>query len=572
MEQQLEPQQVVTYLKQIPLFQRFTGERGELELYHVARVVREYTYEKGSWLFGQGVISDRLLFILEGHVRLTRVDRDGITHQLGDRGPGEVLGETGLLVGDFHDVTVEALEDVRVLYILRDEFSKLCDEQPYLRRHLNVRPELSKRRNLPHFDWLRDDEWVIFAARRHWSQFVRLVMPPLLLFLLLLPVFGALVVSPNNALRLLSVILALPLLALGVLLGWQYLNWRDDFFVLTTQRIVHIERIWPLKTSFEESSLDNIEDIYELRPSLTANILNYGNLILQTAGETVQIDMDRISDPDDLREKIFREIERTRARDVLRQRGAIREALARYLEIADSTASVKTEMAEPAAKQPIPFLTVFLGGLMDYFFPSSWSESADGGTIIWRRYWFPGFLRYMRAFVPLALLTVFGGSFLVARWGQEGTNMLLAVWLFVEAVLFGALLWFVEDWRNDYFQLTPNRIILVNRKPLLLQSSRHEASLDNIQNISFEVPNPLANFLGYGHVMLETAGTLGKFELKWLKMPQRVQAEISKRQRAYMEREKGLEAQRRQDELLTWFASYDEIRKEVTKPANIKDS
>ncbi len=558
----MEPQEIVAHLKQISLFQRLTGERGEYELYHVARIVREATYERGEWLFGQGEISDRLYLILEGRVRLTRIDRDGVTHYIGTRGPGDVLGKTGLLVGDFHDVTAEALEPVRLLFILRDEFEQLCQERSYLCRRLHLSTDVARRRGLPKFEWLRDDEWVIFAERRHWSQLIRVIGPPLLLAVLIFAGITALVRSPSPLSSVLALLLAIPLIGLTVLIGWHYLNWRDDFFVLTTQRIVHIERVWPFRQSFEESPLENIEDIYELRPSLTSNLLNFGNLVLQTAGETVQIDMDRVPCPDELRELIFREIERTRAVDVLRQRGAIREVLGRHLDVAEDVAEPPEEgQSQPAEPTRRPSaLLLLIRGTLEYFFPSSWSVSEDGRTIVWRRYWLPGALRYTRVAVPLIIFT-FGGSALLMRWwGQQWAWMALAGWLLVEAILFGWLLWFVEDWRNDYFQLTPNRIVLVSRKPLLLQGSRREASLENIQNISFEIPSAIANIFHYGHVVLETAGTMGKFELKWVKDPERVQAEISKRQREYMERERALEARRRQDELLAWFSTYDEMR------------
>jgi CRP-like cAMP-binding protein len=40
--------------------------------------VNEASYDAGAWLFAQGDLSDKLYLILEGAVRLTRVDRDGV--------------------------------------------------------------------------------------------------------------------------------------------------------------------------------------------------------------------------------------------------------------------------------------------------------------------------------------------------------------------------------------------------------------------------------------------------------------------------------------------------------------
>jgi uncharacterized membrane protein YdbT with pleckstrin-like domain len=136
---------------------------------------------------------------------------------------------------------------------------------------------------------------------------------------------------------------------------------------------------------------------------------------------------------------------------------------------------------------------------------------------------------------------------------------MIPAWLIVEGGLFGALLWFIEDWRNDYFEITPNRVIQVDRKPLLLQESRRETTLDRIQNITSDMPGIIARMLKYGHVMMETAGTMGRFEIKWVRFRQSA-AEISKRQREYAKQQQQVQAQQRQEEMLSWFATYHDLK------------
>ena len=59
---------------------------------------------------------------------------------------------------------------------------------------------------------------------RHWSRLLRQTVPPLLLLLLLLPVFYALATTPGLALTIGAVVMAVPILALILLLGWEYLT------------------------------------------------------------------------------------------------------------------------------------------------------------------------------------------------------------------------------------------------------------------------------------------------------------------------------------------------------------
>ncbi len=553
----MEPRITVEHLKELPMFKDFLGEREE-ELYQVALIAREAQYDRGEWLFGQGEISDRFIIILEGKVQLTRVDREGIARDLGTLGPGDTLGETGLLVGDFHDATAEALEPTKVLLIMREDFAKLYAERPRLREKLILSDEVRRRLALPKFKWLRDDEWVVMAVNRHWLHLSRKATPSLLMLVMLLPVFILLVTAHTFVASVLSWLTLILMLILFFLLFWHFMNWRDDYFVLTTQRVAHIERTWPFSEDFEECPLENIQDIHEVRPGLTANMLNFGNLVLQTAGETVQIDMSYVPHPERLREAIFHEIERAQELDILRTHGAIRELLSHRLEGGEVT-PLAAQSAPPVA--PKNKLSVATAWLKDLLFPPSWTVSEDGSTILLRRYWLPGYFHYMWVIVPMLLVAIGGMVFLNGRWSQPGARWMIVVWLLTEAALFAKLLWIAEDWRNDYFQITPNHLILVERSPLLMKESRQETVLSHIQNISFSIPGMLPRLFDYGHVMLETAGTMGKFELKWLRHPQEIQEEISKRQREYSQRQKEAEAQRHKEELLSWFTTYDELRR-----------
>ncbi|MGC9467272.1 MAG: cyclic nucleotide-binding domain-containing protein [Anaerolineae bacterium] len=578
LEGPLKPERLINTLKGISLFSKLTDRVGELELYQIASITHEQYFEHEEWLFRQGETSDRLFYVLSGNVRLTQVDPLGISHRVDTLGPGDTAGETGLLVGDFHDVTAAAEDYARVLYILRAELHDLLEERPYLERKLAISERVAQRRRLRQFDWLRDDEWVVAVVQRHWTRLFRQTAPLVLILLLLLPVLVALLRSESTFLLIIAALLAIPMLLLLGGIFWQYMNWRDDYFVVTTQRVAHIERVWPLSTQLEETSLDNVEDIYEAQSSLTANLMNYGDLVLQTAGETVDIDMSYVPNPGHLRELISEQMGRARARDILRTRGEIRDLLARRLKL-DGRDEEETEREEGASKQTEPirpqrerFLpALFFTSILQFLFPASRVTSEGGSTIIWRRYWVPGLIRH----VPMAivfLLVTFGGPlvFLPTLTMQGGgaapvirTSWLL-IWLFAEAVLFSVLLWLIEDWRNDYFELTLTHIILVERRPLLLQESRHEARLDRIQNLGYEIPSLLGRIFGYGHVQFETAGTEGKFQLQYVRNPEEVQQTISNRQYEYRQRQRQLEANRRQQELLHWFSTYDELHRDTS--------
>ncbi len=553
----MDEKTILTYLKSVPLFSalRADDEADQIELHHLVKITRAVEYATGDKLFLQGDPADKLYIVVSGKLRLTRYDREGIARFLRDVGPGESFGETGLLIGDFHDATAEALTTTKVLYIEQKEFAELLQKRPRLRHRLKMSPDVAQRKEAPTFKWLRPDELIVYATKRHWAYLARQIFFPSVLLTALIGASAAL--FADNI-----VVLAVPVTLLSVALAlaiiWLIQNWSNDHFVLTTQRIVHYEEEWPINRHLEEAPLDNIQDVHLVRMGVSARIFDYGDLILQTAGETVKIDLAGIPAPDKMREKIFQQIERNRAQSVLQTRVRITETLQKRINL-EAPEGTPVQANGGASAAPAARSGRLLSGLLDYFFPPSWSVSQDGGTIIWRRYWLAGFIRY--SIVALITVAAFAEGIAVMLSGKA-TPWEIFIWIALMLGIGGFLFWKLEDWRNDYFEITPTRFIQVERKPFLLRESRRETTLDRIQNISYNMPGLLARLFRYGTVMLETAGTEGKFKLDYVRHPDRVQAEISRRQKDFRRRQAAAQAQQRQDELLSWIAAYDALRKQ----------
>jgi CRP-like cAMP-binding protein len=79
-------------------------------------------------LMSQGQQGREMFVLVSGSAR---IERDG--QSLGERGPGEVLGEIALLDGGPRTATVTLLEPSRLLVLGRREFRALMDEFPDIR-------------------------------------------------------------------------------------------------------------------------------------------------------------------------------------------------------------------------------------------------------------------------------------------------------------------------------------------------------------------------------------------------------------------------------------------------------
>src|SRR5262249_53589977 len=72
-----------------------------------------WLHERGAALFHERQLSDRVMVLLEGRVKIASVSEDGREAVLAFRGPGEVLGELSAIDGQPRSASVIAVDPVR---------------------------------------------------------------------------------------------------------------------------------------------------------------------------------------------------------------------------------------------------------------------------------------------------------------------------------------------------------------------------------------------------------------------------------------------------------------------------
>jgi hypothetical protein len=118
----------------------------------------------------------------------------------------------------------------------------------------------------------------------------------------------------------------------------------------------------------------------------------------------------------------------------------------------------------------------------------------------------------------------------------------LVTWIFVNAL----------DWHNDIDQV---------RVPLLY-SQRTEARLDQVQNVT-AAQDFLGGLLGYGNVVVETAGRTQSVVFEQVSRPQQIQRVIFDRLELLHARREAEQRSREEDRLADWFSVYHELAARV---------
>ena len=110
-------------LKSIPLF----ADLSEGDLEHIATLAAEVSIPAGKELVREGDYSYELLAIEEG---TAKVERGG--EHLADLGPGDVVGEMGVLSREQRNATVTATTPMRLVTLDRWDTKKLRKMSPEL--------------------------------------------------------------------------------------------------------------------------------------------------------------------------------------------------------------------------------------------------------------------------------------------------------------------------------------------------------------------------------------------------------------------------------------------------------
>jgi len=126
-------------------------------------------------------------------------------------------------------------------------------------------------------------------------------------------------------------------------------------------------------------------------------------------------------------------------------------------------------------------------------------------------------------------------------------------------------LWNVLDWQNDLYILTSDRIIDLEKVPLISED-RREARLQQIQDVHYVMPGFINRLLDFGDVEVETAGRAGGFTFRSVPHPRQVQAEIFARVDHVRKAAAAADSQRQEGDVLSLLYRYHQAGQTPADP------
>jgi CRP/FNR family transcriptional regulator len=90
------------------------------------------SYDKDEYLFFEGDPAEWLVLVVQGRVKMIKHSESGRETILSTFGPGQIVGEVGVVAGEAYPATAQALEPTATLRLHRDEYVALVRANPSL--------------------------------------------------------------------------------------------------------------------------------------------------------------------------------------------------------------------------------------------------------------------------------------------------------------------------------------------------------------------------------------------------------------------------------------------------------
>ena len=546
----------VAFLKKIHLFHGLDDKA----LTAVAEKLDERTYDKGAVVFAQDGKADSFYMIHGGRVRVAR-KQDGKETQLALLVRNDYFGEMALVSNRRRSATVTALEDTTLLILSRRDFEELFKTAPELRLNLDVAVRSRRLARSLRFKWLRPDEVVYFLARKHPLVLYQSLALPAAALLVPLFFFYAFFFIVDLLLVLFAALGSLVAIALWI--AWLVVDWGNDYYIVTNQRVVWLEKVVGVYDSRQETPLGMVVSV-GVEVNQFGRWLDYGNVIVRTF--VGKIPFSHVDHPAQAAKMIEEYWNRTKEQAQSLEKDALKNAIRKKLNLPIPTPP-KTDSATPAAPPPpappkrgsgVTAILKFLGA------NTLKLRFEQGDTVVYRKHWV---VLVQQAWIPLVAGLGTLGLFLYRLFQLAflpGEAFLsLADGLSVDAwagaffiAFFPFALWFlyeVADWSNDKFEVTPEQIIDVDRTPFGTET-RNAAQLENIMSTNYERLGLWGNIFNYGTVYITVGGS--KLAFEDVLDPAGVQSDIDRRRMVRQQKKTEASVNAERDRMAEWLATY----------------
>jgi uncharacterized membrane protein YdbT with pleckstrin-like domain len=542
----MDSKAIYSYLHEHFLFNYLTDE----ELSQIMPLFKPLELEKGEVLYRTGFPGRNFFLIVSGQIILQ--DDNQNSSVINAKGH---FGEQAIFKEGLRSETAQALEKSIILAVNKRGFLAVLSAYPSIKSRISSMKISDAILQNHEFPWIGNDETVRFVDRKHINVFYTQLMLPL--FFLILTGIGAILLNLN-----LGLFLPITFLIFCLWSIWLWLDWRNDFYLVTSERAAWVEKVIWLHDQRREVPLQSILSV-NISTNQIQRLFGYGDVIIRTY--TGNIPMRNTAHPKVLLDLLSeaQEIAKTRAQRI--ETANINQTIRTRLGLSGNSTSPETDPEfTDLDMEGGPQLTETITPLQEFF------------NLFRARYELNGVINYRKHIFVLIwkswwLLLAFAGlgvSFFAHLVGLL-TYPSLPLILILAAVNLTALGYVFADWANDRYQVTDKYIIDLDRKPLGRETKR-SALLENVLSLDYKRENIIQRLFDFGTVAINVGDI--RLDFEHVAHPITVQNEIFERYNTAVKQKELDDAHRRRDDMVEFLAAYHEESTDETPNPESEDS
>jgi len=536
----MDSKTIFSFLHDHFLFKYLSDE----ELGQLLPLFNPISLEKGEVLYRAGFPGRNFFLVVSGKMLIEDEHQNGII--INSRGH---FGDRELNRDGMRKETSTALESTTLLAVNKRGFIAILSAYPSIRTRLSALKLSTKILQRNEFPWIGSEEIVRFIDRKHTNVlYGQLLLPALFL---ILTTIGAILLHLN--LGIFMVITILISIVWGV---WLWMDWRNDFYLVTSERAAWVEKVIWLHDQRREVPLQSILSV-NISTNQLQRMFGYGDVIIRTY--TGNISMRNTSHPEVLLDLISEAQEIAKSRAQQTDKENINQAIRSRLGLSGETGSLaEEEEFTDLNMEGGPQLTETITPLQEFLnlFRARYELN---GIITYRKHIFILFKNSWWLWLLFVILMISFFARLV-KLIPIPSLALLSILLTVNVF---ALAYAFADWANDRFQITDKQVIDLDRKPFGRETKR-SALLENILSLDYSRENIIQRLFDFGTVAIN----VGDIELNFehVAQPISVQNEVFERYNAVIKDNELAESRRRRDDMVEFLAAYHEESSDEIKP------
>ncbi len=455
-------------------------------------------FKEGDLVYSEGATALNLYVIYEGSVEIL-VEEHKHLKRVNLLQGGDCFGEDTLRLNSNRTSTARIDKATLLVRIPRKLIDGLRSDNPDLAKGFSILSTTYEEL----FDMKQQDlpqDTIYYIGHPHYFSFFSKIL--LSLLILLLPTLTVFTLTINgllsNPLVIGATVVGIVLLAIQIL--WHYFEWKNDYFVITKNRIINLAKSLINFDSKFEIPLSAVNNL-EIKKSFISRHFDFGDLIIRTfTGETKLKNVPFVSEVQEFLELLTVKEKQLRKND---EKNAFERIVVDTLRQNNDNSDLSVD--EPKQKNRLE------------------DKKSNSPIIALRTHWIILIKRVL--FSSLLIICIFLLAIFFAANHLPFQDSSLGIILFV-FVLISAILWWLFqffDWWNDQYLVTNEQVIDVYRKPFGTED-RRTAPINNIQSIRFERRGILGLLLNFGTLYIR----VGDDELTFddISNPSKVQGQL----------------------------------------------